>query len=148
MARLHSPLHTSETIAKIKERTKKAMESPEVQRKIEAWLETRAGAEMPLEVRERIRNSIKEKLKEKKVRGAVWARISRAWSGVTGLPGRAGPFLYAAVQRVRSVLSGHRDWGRSSLWRQPTTQTAALTTPTQPSRRRTLRSGEQVARGA
>ena len=61
-----------ETIEKIRARTKVAMESPEVQRKIEAWVESRVGSEMPSDIKERISGTLRKKLEKKKV-GRKWA---------------------------------------------------------------------------
>jgi hypothetical protein len=57
-------------------RTKQAMESPQVQRKVEAWVETRVGVEMPPEIKERISGSLRKKLQKKKVRRAAWGNSS------------------------------------------------------------------------
>lgn len=49
------------------------MESPEVQKKIEAWLETRIGAETPQEVKDRISSSLRSRITKQKVCGLAAA---------------------------------------------------------------------------
>jgi len=65
----HRRTPPAETIEKIRARTKAAMETPQVQKKIEAWLETRVGQSTPADIRDRIGQTVKERIQAQKVGG-------------------------------------------------------------------------------